>query len=325
MFKLGKIEIPNVPVILAPMEDVTEPPFRQLCKNYAADIMFTEFISSDGLIRDAKKSMQKLDFEEMERPIGIQIFGNNVDSMVQAALHAEKVYPDIIDINYGCSVRKIASKGGGSGILKDIPKMIKMTKAVVDAVKLPVTVKTRLGYDEQHKEIVEIAERLQDVGTEAITIHGRARTTPWGKPADWTLIGEVKNNPRMHIPVIGNGDILTAEDAKEKIIKFGVDGIMIGRGAIGNPWIFREVKHFLETGEKLPSPTIRERVNICRRHLEKSIAWKGEKKAIFEMRSQYGKYFKGYKNIKPYRMKLVTLTSLNEINTVLDQVLDIYS
>lgn len=324
MFKLGKIEIPHVPVILAPMEDITDPPFRQLCKKFGADIMYTEFISSDGLIRDAKKSIQKLDFEEMERPIGIQIFGNNSDSMVKAALQAENANPDIIDINYGCSVRKVTSKGGGSGILKDIPKMVSITEAVVKAVKLPVTVKTRLGYDEQHKNIVEITERLQDVGIKAITIHGRARTTPWGTPADWTLIGEVKNNPSIKIPVIGNGDIITPQDAKEKINQYGVDGIMIGRAATGNPWIFKEIKHYLNTGQLLSSPSIQERVAICREHLQKSIAWKGEKTAIFEMRSQYGKYFRGYNNFKPYRMKLVTLTTPEEINNVLDDILDVY-
>ncbi|MCF8230257.1 MAG: tRNA dihydrouridine synthase DusB [Bacteroidales bacterium] len=324
MLKIGDIEIKNYPILLAPMEDVTDPPFRHICKKYGADIMYTEFISSDGLIRDASKSMQKLDFEEFERPIGIQIFGNNIDSMVKATEYAEAAKPDIIDINFGCPVKKVASKGAGSGAMNDIPKMVKMTEAVVKATSLPVTVKTRLGYDDNRKEIADIAERLQDVGIQAITIHGRTRTMRPRHPADWTLIGKVKENPRMHIPVIGNGDIFTPESALHFKNTYGVDGLMIGRKAMGYPWIFREIKHYFDTGELLPPPTIEERVDDCLLHLHKSIEWKGEKRAIFEMRKFYGDYFSGLPGIKQFKVKLVSLISLSEIEETLQEILEFY-
>ncbi len=324
MLKIGKIEIENYPILLAPMEDVTDPPFRHLCKKYGADIMYTEFISSEGLIRDASKSTQKLDFEESERPIGIQIFGNNIDSMVKATEYAEAAKPDIIDINFGCPVKKVASKGAGSGAMNDIPKMVKMTEAVVNATSLPVTVKTRLGYDDNRKEIVEIAEMLQDVGIQAITIHGRTRTMRPRHPADWTLIGKVKENPRMLIPVIGNGDIFTPEAALHYKNTYGVDGLMVGRKAMGYPWIFREIKHYFQTGEILPPPNIQERVEDCLLHLKKSIEWKGEKRAIFEMRKFYGDYFSGLPGIKNYKVKLVELTAMKEIEEVLMEILSDY-
>lgn len=325
MLKIGKLEIKEYPVLLAPMEDVSDPPFRHLCKRFGADIMYTEFISSEGLIRDAGKSLKKLEFDEFERPIGIQIFGNNIESMVKAAQYAEEANPDIIDINFGCPVKKVASKGAGSGAMNNIPKMVKMTEAVVKACKLPVTVKTRLGYDDQHKEIVSIAEQLQDVGTQAISIHGRTRTMRPRDPADWTLIGEVKNNPRMHIPVIGNGDIFSAEIALEKKNKYGVDGIMIGREAIGNPWIFRDIRTYFKTGEIPPPPGIHERVDVCKTHLKKEIEWKGEKTAIFEMRRTYGEYFKGLPGFKPYKMQLVTLTDAEKILSLLDHLAEVYA
>lgn len=324
MLQIGNICIEQYPVLLAPMEDVTDPPFRALCKKHGADIMYTEFISSEGLIRDVSKSTMKLDFEEFERPIGIQIFGNNIDSMVKAAAYAEKANPDIIDINFGCPVKKVASKGAGAGALNDIPKMVKMTEAVVKSSTLPVSVKTRLGYDDEHKEIVEIAERLQDVGIQAISIHGRTRPMRYSTPADWALIGEVKNNPRMKIPVIGNGDIFTPQDAREKIDRYGVDGIMIGREAVGNPWIFNEVKHYLMTGELLPPASTEERVEICKTHIRKAINWKGERVAIYEMRRHYPEYFKAYPGFKPYKMKLQTLNTAEEIYRVLEEVLEVY-
>jgi len=324
MLKIGHVEIPRYPILLAPMEDVTDPPFRHICKMYGTDIMYTEFISSDGLIRDARKSLQKLDFDEFERPIGIQIFGNNIDSMVRAAEYAAEARPDIIDINFGCPVKKVASKGAGSGAMNDIPKMVRMTKAVVEAVDLPVTVKTRLGYDETRLEIVEIAEKLQDVGIKAITIHGRARTTRASVPADWTLIGEVKNNPRMKIPLIGNGDVFSPQKALEFKNRYGVDGLMVARKAMGYPWIFREIRHYFETGEELPPPSTSERVETCKLHLKRSIEWKGERKAIFEMRRMYGEYFKGYHGIKPFRMKLVSLNTYEEIEEVLNEILLTY-
>ncbi len=325
MFKIGQIEIDGFPILLAPMEDVTDPPFRYLCKQNGADIMFTEFISSEGLIRDVSKSTRKLDFEEFERPIGIQIFGNNIESMEKATAYAEEANPDIIDINFGCPVKKVASKGAGAGALNDIPKMVKMTEAVVKSTQLPVTVKTRLGYDDANKKIVDIAERLQDVGIQAIAIHGRTRTMRYSTPADWALIGEVKNNQRMNIPVIGNGDIFTPHDARDKKDKYGVDGIMIGREAVGNPWIFREVKHYLKTGELLPLASISERVGSCKIHIQRVIDWKGERVAIYEMRRHYPEYFKGYPNFKPYKMKLQTLDTVEEIYGVLEEILEVYS
>ncbi len=278
MVKIDEIILGEFPILLAPMEDVTDPPFRYVCKMFGADIMYTEFISSEGLIRDAAKSVKKLDFDEFERPIGIQIFGHDIESMIKAAQYAERANPDLIDINYGCPVKKVVAKGAGSGILNNIPKMVKMTEAVVRSVNLPVTVKTRLGWDDDHKEIVDIAERLQDVGVKAITIHGRTRTQKPRIPADWTLIGEVKNNPRMHIPVFGNGDVVDPISAKYFKDNFGVDGLMVARGVYGNPWIFNEIKHYLKTGELLPKPDIEERLRICTIQLQKSVEWKGERR-----------------------------------------------
>ncbi len=320
MIRIGNKEVGEFPILLAPMEDVSDPPFRYVCKMFGADIMYTEFISSEGLIRDAAKSVKKLDFSEFERPIGIQIFGHDIQSMVRAAEYAENANPDIIDINFGCPVKKVASKGAGSGIMNDIPKMVEMTAAVVKACKLPVTVKTRLGYDEHHKEIVEIAERLQDVGIQAITIHGRLRTTRSSVPADWSLIGEVKQNQRMKIPVFGNGDVIDGESAKHFRDTYGVDGLMVARGCYGNPWIFNEIKHYLETGESLPLPNISERVRISRIHLEKSVEWKGEHLAIVEMRKHWSDYFKGYPNFKAFRIRIMQILQLDELLSLLTEV-----
>ena len=320
MIKIGDIELSDFPLLLAPMEDVSDPPFRALCKKYGADVMYTEFISSEGLIRDAVKSVKKLDIFEYERPVGIQIFGSDIDSMRQAASMCEAVNPDIIDINYGCPVKKVACKGAGAGILQDIPKMVEMTKEIVNSTNLPVTVKTRLGWDESTKYIVETAERLQDVGIKAISIHGRTRSQMYKGEADWSLIGDVKNNSRMHIPVFGNGDINTPQKAVEYKNKFGVDGVMIGRAAIGNPWFFNEVKHFINTGELMSSPSIDERIKVVKEHLDFSIKWKGEKLGILEMRRHYGNYFKGIPNFKPIRTQLVTLDYSEEIFEVLKNV-----
>jgi tRNA-dihydrouridine synthase B len=302
------------------MEDITDSPFRSICKTYGADVLVTEFISADGLIRDAWKSRMKMQFVEAERPIGIQIFGNNAESMVRAAELAETFNPDFIDLNFGCPVRKIVMKGGGAALLEDIPKMVGMTKAVVKAIHLPVTVKTRLGWDEQHKEIVEIAERMQDAGIRMITIHGRTRTQLYSGHADWTLIGEVKNNPRMKIPVIGNGDIDSGPKVLEMKKRFGVDGIMIGRAATGNPWIFREVQTCLATGERAPLPDISERIRVLRLHIEKSVPYKGERSTLLELRKQYGGYFRGLPDFKKYRMQLVTAESLEAVEVILSQI-----
>jgi len=320
MVKIGDIELGEFPLLLAPMEDVSDPPFRALCKEHGADLMYTEFISSEGLIRDAAKSVKKLDVFEQERPIGIQIFGNEIDSMKRATEIAEAAKPDIIDINYGCPVKNVACKGAGAGILKDIPKMVKMTSEIVKSTYLPVTVKTRLGWDENTKYVVEVAERLQDVGIKAISIHGRTRVQMYKGEADWTLIGEVKNNPKINIPVFGNGDMKNVEKVKEVRDKYGVDGVMIGRASIGNPWFFNEVKHFLNTGEHLPAPTIEDRVAACRSHLEKSVDWKGERLGILEMRRHYSNYFKGIPNSKEYRMILVTSDILEELHSTLDDI-----
>jgi len=318
--KIRDIELGEFPLLLAPMEDVSDPPFRALCKKHGADLMYTEFISSEGLIRDAAKSVQKLDIYEYERPVGIQIFGYDIESMKQAAQIIEKTNPDIIDINYGCPVKKVACKGAGAGILQDIPKMVKMTEEIVKITNLPVTVKTRLGWDDSTKYVVETAERLQDVGIEAISIHGRTRKQMYKGEADWTLIGEVKNNPRMRIPVFGNGDIDSPEKAKEYKNRYGVDGIMIGRASIGYPWIFREIKHFLATGEHLEKPTISERVQAAKDHLEMSVKWKGMKLGIAEMKRHYANYFKGISHIKEYRMKLVTSFDYDEIMETLSYI-----
>jgi nifR3 family TIM-barrel protein len=325
MIRIGQIEAGEFPILLAPMEDVSDPPFRYICKMFGADIMYTEFISSEGLIREAAKSVKKLEFTEFERPIGIQIFGHDIDSMVKAARFAEEADPDIIDINYGCPVKKVADKGAGSGILNDIPKMVRMTEAVVKAVRKPVTVKTRLGYDNHRKEIVEIAERLQDVGIQAITIHGRTRVTRSSEPADWTLIGEVKNNRAMHIPVFGNGDVFSPEAAKFFKDTYHVDGLMIARGSYGNPWIFREIKHFLATGEKLAPPDVHERVDICRIHLEKSVEWKGERVALNEIRKHYADYFKAYPDFKRFKVALMETDTFAGVNALLSEIEEVYS
>ena len=317
MAKIRDIDLGDFPLLLAPMEDVSDPPFRALCKRYGADLMYTEFISSEGLIRDAVKSVQKLDIFEYERPIGIQIFGYDIESMKRATELTEQANPDIIDINYGCPVKKVACKGAGAGILQDIPKMVEMTKEIVKSTHLPVTVKTRLGWDEDSKRIVEVAERLQDVGIEGISIHGRTRKQMYKGEADWTLISEVKNNPRMKIPVFGNGDIDTPQKALEYKTKYNVDGIMVGRASIGNPWIFNEIKHFVATGEMLAKPSIVDRVNACMEHLEMSVEWKGKTLGVAEMKRHYTNYFKGISHFKEYRMKLVTSFDLDEIRTTL--------
>ncbi|MFZ9029000.1 MAG: tRNA dihydrouridine synthase DusB [Crocinitomicaceae bacterium] len=318
MVKIRDIELGEFPLLLAPMEDVSDPPFRALCKQNGADLMYTEFISSEGLIRDAVKSVQKLDIYEYERPVGIQIFGYDIESMKQATEITEKTNPDIIDINYGCPVKKVACKGAGAGILQDIPKMVKMTAEIVKSTKLPVTVKTRLGWDENSKYIVDVAERLQDVGIEAISIHGRTRKQMYKGEADWSLIADVRNNPRMKIPVFGNGDIDTPEKAVEYRERYGVDGIMIGRASIGYPWIFNEIKHFMNTGEHLARPTIQDRVDVAMKHLDMSVQWKGETLAIAEMKRHYTNYFKGIAHFKEYRTKLVTSFDLNEIKDTLN-------
>ena len=318
--KIGNIDLGEFPLLLAPMEDVSDPPFRALCKKHGADLMFTEFISSEGLIRDADKSVQKLDIYDFERPIGIQIFGYDIESMMQATKICERAKPAIIDINYGCPVKKVAKKGAGAGILLDIPKMVEMTKQIVKSTTIPVTVKTRLGWDDNTKYIVEVAERLQDVGIQGISIHGRTRKQMYKGEADWTLIKAVKDNPRMNIPVFGNGDIDTAEKAKLMRDEFGLDGAMIGRGSIGNPWIFNEIKHYLKTGEYLARPTMEQRVEACKQHLKHSIEWKGGILGIAEMKRHYTNYFKGIADFKSYRIKMVTSESETEIQEILDEV-----
>ncbi len=323
--KIGNIILPEFPLLLAPMEDVSDPPFRYVCKLNGADVMYTEFISSEGLIRDAAKSVMKLDIFEYERPIGIQLFGSEIESMIEAAEIAEQAQPDLIDINYGCPVKAVACKGAGAALLQDIPKMVEMTEAIVKAVKLPVTVKTRLGWDDNTKNIVEVAERLQDIGIQALTVHGRTRKQMYKGPADWTLIGELKNNPRIHIPIFGNGDVDSPERALEMRDRYGVDGVMIGRASIGYPWIFNEIKHFLQTGNKLSLPSIEQRVEVCRTHFSKSLEWKGPRVGIYEMRRHYSNYFKGLDHFKDYRTRLVTLENIEEIHSVLDEVLDRYS
>ena len=306
--------------MLAPMEDVSDPPFRAVCKENGADLMYTEFISSEGLIRDAAKSVQKLDIFEYERPIGIQLFGSDVETMHECSRIASKVSPDLIDINYGCPVKNVACKGAGAALLQDIPKMVSMTDAVVRGTHLPVTVKTRLGWDDATKNIEEVAERLQDVGIQALTIHGRTRVQMYKGDADWRLIAKIKENSRITIPIFGNGDVDSPEKAWENKNRFGVDGLMIGRAAIGYPWIFNEIKHFFRTGEKLPPPTIAERVAVCQKHLKFSIRWKGERVGLFEMRPHYTNYFRGIANFKPFRMKLVTADSWQEVSDILEEV-----
>jgi len=322
MPKIGDIQLPDFPLLLAPMEDVSDPPFRALCKENGADVVYTEFISSEGLIRDAAKSTMKLDIYEAERPVGIQIFGANLDSMLQSVEIVERTKPDIIDINFGCPVKKVVSRGAGAGILKDIDLMVSLTAAMVKHTDLPITVKTRLGWDHDSIKIVEVAERLQDVGIKAISIHGRTRAQMYKGNADWKPIAAVKNNPRMHIPVFGNGDVNSPERAMEMRDDYGLDGAMIGRASIGYPWFFREVKHFFETGQHMTKPTMQERVEIARRHLEMSIAWKGETLGVFETRRHYTNYFKGIPNFKEYRMKMVTSDDSQGVFDAFDEVLD---
>lgn len=304
--KIAQLEFEDRPVFLAPMEDVTDPSFRSLCKHFGAAMVYTEFVSSDGLIRDAKKSLAKLQISDSERPVGIQIYGHLLDAMVEAAKIAETANPDVIDINFGCPVNKIAKRGAGSGMMRDIPKMVEMTRAIVDAVRTPVTVKTRLGWDEESKHIVTIAEQLQDVGIQALTIHGRTRAQLYKGEADWTLIGEVKNNPRMHIPIIGNGDIDSPEKAKAMFDRYGVDAIMIGRATYGKPWLFRDIRHYLKTSEILPDPSVNERVAIAKLHFMLSLKEKGDKRGMLEMRRHLIHYFKGLENFKETRQELVT-------------------
>ncbi|PWS27914.1 tRNA dihydrouridine synthase DusB [Pedobacter yonginense] len=318
--KIGNIDLGAFPLLLAPMEDVSDPPFRFVCKQNGADMMYTEFISSEGLIRDAAKSIQKLDIFEYERPIGIQIFGGDIEHMREASEIASQAGPDLVDINYGCPVKNVVCKGAGSSLLQDIDKMVKMTDAVVKASHLPVTVKTRLGWDDNTKNVCEVAERLQDVGIQALTIHGRTRAQLYKGSADWTLIREIKRNPRIKIPIFGNGDVDSPEKAANWRMEYEVDGIMIGRAAIGYPWIFREIKHFFKTGAHLAGPTIEERISVCRTHLEKSIEWKGPKTGVFEMRRHYANYFKGLPDFKPYRMRLVSEGDINNIYSILDEV-----
>ena len=318
MVKIRNIELGDFPLLLAPMEDVSDPPFRELCKRFGADLMYTEFISSEGLIRDALKSRQKLDIYEKERPIGIQIFGSDIESMKRATEITEQSNPDIIDINYGCPVKKVACKGAGAGILQDIPKMVKMTAEIVKSTKLPVTVKTRLGWDENTKYIVDVAERLQDVGIEAISIHGRTRKQMYKGNADWSLIAAVKNNPRLNIPVFGNGDIDSPEKAVEYKNKYGVDGVMIGRASIGNPWIFREIKHYIKHNTHHKRPSFQEKVEAVQEHLASSIKWKGTKLGVAEMKRHYSNYFKGISNFKDIKMKLVISNDIEELNEILN-------
>jgi tRNA-dihydrouridine synthase B len=321
--KIGDIELGEFPLLLAPMEDVSDPPFRALCKQQGADMMYTEFIAAEGLIRDAAKSVHKLDIFDYERPMGIQIFGDKIDVMCDAAAIAEAAGPELVDINFGCPVKKVACKGAGSGALLDIPKMVKMTEEIVKRCSLPVTVKTRLGWDHDSIKIVEISERLQDVGIKALTIHGRTRQQMYKGEADWSWIAQVKENQRIHIPIFGNGDIDSPEKALEYKNRYGVDGIMIGRAAIGYPWIFKEVKHFFATGQKLAPPDIRERVDLCKKHLAFSVEWKGPKEGIFEMRMHYTNYFRGIANFKPYRQRLVEAGNYEDTLAILDEVADI--
>lgn len=325
MIKIGNIELPDFPLLLAPMEDVSDPPFRLVCKANGADLMYTEFISSEGLIRDAIKSRQKLDIFEEEKPIGIQIFGGDEDAMAMSARIVEAANPDLVDINFGCPVKKVVCKGAGAGVLKDVDLMARLTRAVVNSTSKPVTVKTRLGWDEASLNIEEVAERLQDVGIKALAIHGRTRAQMYKGDADWSLIAKVKNNPRIHIPIFGNGDIDTPEKALEYKNSYGVDGIMIGRAAIGYPWIFNEIKHYLETGETLASPGIEERVEVIITHLRRSVEWKGEILGILEMRRHYSNYLKGFPSIKEFRNRLVTMKIREEIENELQALVFRYN
>ena len=325
MVRIANINLGEFPLLLAPMEDVSDPPFRAVCKENGADLMYTEFISSEGLIRDAIKSRQKLDVFDYEKPIGIQIFGGDEDAMAMSAKIVDATNPDLLDINFGCPVKKVVCKGAGAAVLKDIDLMVRLTSACIRSTKLPVTVKTRLGWDERTKNIEEVAERLQDIGVQALSIHGRTRMQLYKGEADWTLIAKINNNPRIHIPIFGNGDIDTPEKALEYKNRYGVDGIMIGRAAIGYPWIFREIKHYMATGETLAPPTIAERLQACRKHLYGSISWKGEKVGILEMRRHYASYLKGLSHVKEYRTRLVMTENVNEIAGILSEVEAHYS
>ena len=325
MVKIGDIELPGFPLLLAPMEDVSDPPFRALCKEQGADVVYTEFVSSEGLIRNASKSVMKLDIYEKERPVGIQIFGANMESMLQTIDIVEKSNPDIIDINFGCPVKKVVSKGAGAGILKDVCLMEQLTAEMVKRTKLPVTVKTRLGWDHDSIKIVEVAERLQDVGCKAIAIHGRTRSQMYKGEADWNWIAKVKNNPRMHIPVFGNGDVDTPEKALEMRDSYGLDGAMIGRASIGNPWFFKQVKHYFQTGKHLEPVSMEERVKVARRHLQMAIDWKGETLGVFETRRHYSNYFRGIPNFKEYRTKMVTSDKASDVFATFDEVLEVFS
>lgn len=324
MVKIGTVELGEFPLLLAPMEDVSDPPFRMVCKQQGCDMMYTEFISVEGLIRDATKSIQKLDIYPEERPIGIQIFGAELDSMTRAAEIVEAANPEVLDINYGCPVKKVVCKDAGAGILKDIDRMVKLTDAIVKSTKLPVTVKTRLGWDDHSIKIMEVAERLQDIGIQALSIHGRTRQQMYKGDADWSMIGKVKENPRIHIPIFGNGDIDSPQKALEYKNRYGVDGVMIGRASIGYPWIFREIKHFMKTGEILDPPTILERTDAVKQHLKKSIEWKGDKLGIFEMRRHYTNYFKGINNIKSFRARLVQEDNIENLFGIIDEIVDVY-
>ena len=325
MVKIGNIELPEFPLLLAPMEDVSDPPFRAVCKTKGADLMYTEFISSEGLIRHAIKSKQKLDIFDYERPIGIQIFGGDEEAMTIATQIVDATQPDLVDINFGCPVKKVVCKGAGAGVLKDVPLMVRLTKAVVNSTSLPVTVKTRLGWDDTTKNIEDVAERLQDVGIKALSIHGRTRTQMYKGEADWTLIAKVKNNPRIHIPIFGNGDIDSPQKALEYKNRYGVDGVMIGRAAIGYPWIFNEIKHYIKTGQLLAPPSIVDRVDVVKKHLDFSVKWKNDVVGIFEMRPHYSQYFKGIANFKEYRMKLVMAPTQQDVHEALDEVLEVFS
>jgi len=322
--QIDRIDLGHRPLFLAPMEDITDPSFRYICKKSGADVMYTEFISSDGLIRDGVKSVKKLEIFDYERPMGIQLYGHMIESMVEATHRAAEPEPDLIDINFGCPVRKIARRGAGAGMLANIPLMLEMTRAIVEASPVPVTVKTRLGVDEQHKNIVDIAEQLQDQGISALTIHGRTLVQMYKGSADWTLIGEVKRNPRMHIPVVGNGDITSPTGAKEAFNRYGVDGIMIGRAAMGRPWLFRHIRHYLDTGELLPDPSVAEKVEMARLHFSKSLAFKSEPVGVYEMRRHFSNYFKGLPHFREMRLKLLTTLDVEEIFSLLDQIKDKY-
>lgn len=322
MVRIGKIDLGEFPLLLAPMEDVSDPPFRAVCKVGGADLMYTEFISSEGLIRHAAKSRQKLDIFEYERPIGIQLFGGDIENMVESAEIATAANPDLIDINYGCPVKAVACRGAGAALLQDIPRMVKMTESIVKATHLPVTVKTRLGWDDRTKNVTEVAERLQDIGIQALTVHGRTRVQMYKGDADWTLIGEIKNNPRIRIPIFGNGDIDSPEKVVEYKNRYGVDGIMIGRASIGAPWVFREIKHFIQAGEHLAPPDAAERIRVCREHLDFSMRWKGPRLGVFEMRRHYASYFRGIQDVKVYRSRLVLADTAEEVHAILDELME---